>query len=573
MLPSEPSSSLPSTLEIVIEYHQQTKHRPGQYARSAGYMDWANQPLPYRLYEGAEKIHLPLNGASEDSPQSALYHPLTNAPEPISIISISSMLQHSLGLSAWKSYNGTEWALRVNPSSGNLHPTECYLLLPSLDESADNQAGQSVHYNPYIHSLEKRAVIPTENAEFLNQSQGFAIVLTSIAWREIWKYGERAYRYCQHDLGHALAALNMAANLNGWNIQVVDNISSEKLDSIVGFKESQQTSAETEYVDCICWVSREQLNIGKVREWIANFPELTYPHTANQLSQSHQEWPIIDEVFKATHLQPFSFFPSAEQSTKQLPTKQSVNLSTNDINETPLTAEAIIHQRRSAQSFDRATSFMSIDLFLSQLQKTLPEYKVPFSVLSQQSQVHLVIFVHDVRGLDSGLYIWVRNIDHLSQLKDSMSSQFQWQQPVLEQPLFCLKKGDYRRTAKALSCDQDIAADSAYSLGMLARFADNLCIKQSEAPKTEHEVKGVNGTSQYPLLFWETGMIGQVLYLAAETDGLRGTGIGCFFDDQVHDLLGLKDLQWQSLYHFTVGKQIDDKRIASKPAYFHLQNK
>jgi hypothetical protein len=39
----------------------------------------------------------------------------------------------------------------------------------------------------------------------------------------------------------------------------------------------------------------------------------------------------------------------------------------------------------------------------------------------------------------------------------------------------------------------------------------------------------------------------------------------------VHQLLDLKDDQWQTLYHFTVGKAIDDARIASKPAYFHLK--
>jgi nitroreductase len=41
------------------------------------------------------------------------------------------------------------------------------------------------------------------------------IALTSIHWREAWKYGERAFRYCQHDLGHAIAAIRIAAALAG----------------------------------------------------------------------------------------------------------------------------------------------------------------------------------------------------------------------------------------------------------------------------------------------------------------------------------------------------------------------
>ena len=47
----------------------------------------------------------------------------------------------------------------------------------------------------------------------------------------------------------------------------------------------------------------------------------------------------------------------------------------------------------------------------------------------------------------------------------------------------------------------------------------------------------------------------------------RSTGIGCFFDDAVHDVLGLTDNQFQSLYHFTVGISVEDHRLQSSPAY------
>ena len=62
-------------------------------------------------------------------------------------------------------------------------------------------------------------------------------------------------------------------------------------------------------------------------------------------------------------------------------------------------------------------------------------------------------------------------------------------------------------------------------------------------------------------------MIGQVLYLEAEAAGVRGTGIGCFFDDPVHSLLGLETQRFQSLYHFTVGHPIEDQRLTTLPAY------
>ena len=548
-----------SSLQTVKDYHQRTKHRPGAYARSAGNMDWANQPLPYRLYQDTDKIYLPLGQGSNDSPASDLFQQSACSVAAISLQNIASLLQNSLGLSAWKSYNGTEWALRINPSSGNLHPTECYLLLPELQSpavgSSELKKIHSVHYNPYLNCLEKRAVLTDSSAEFLVEAKGFAIVLTSIAWREAWKYGERAYRYCQHDLGHALGALNIAANLNGWNVTVLDEFSNAKVDSLLGLNQSPQLAQEVEYVDCVCWVSAKPADLHKVKQWLNQLGDFNYTGQANQLSQLHQDWPIINAVFKASHQLDFSFISEETKTSSGYAVNSEYVI--NCIKSLPSdeSAQGLIQQRRSAQSFDREASIISSELFLTQLQKTLPTQSVPFSVLPQAAQVNLLLFIHNVQGIDSGLYVWVRNTKHLQDLKSAMHSNFEWQQCYPDKPLYLLKKGNYRRVAKALSCEQDIAADSAYSLGMLARFEESLDYS----------------ASQYPLLFWETGLIGQVLYLAAENDDLRATGIGCFFDDLVHDLLGLKDQQWQSLYHFTVGKQIDDARISTKPAYFHLQ--
>jgi nitroreductase len=71
----------------------------------------------------------------------------------------------------------------------------------------------------------------------------------------------------------------------------------------------------------------------------------------------------------------------------------------------------------------------------------------------------------------------------------------------------------------------------------------------------------------YRRLFWECGVIGQVLYLEAEAAGVRATGIGCFYDDAVHEALGLSGHTWQSLYHFCVGEPIEDARLETSPGY------
>jgi len=103
-----------------------------------------------------------------------------------------------------------------------------------------------------------------------------------------------------------------------------------------------------------------------------------------------------------------------------------------------------------------------------------------------------------------------------------------------------------------ISCSQDIASDGSFTLGMIAPYAQE--IQQY-------------GAHRYKELYWECGVIGQQLYLEATSLGLSGTGIGCYLDDDFHNLLGMKNNNFQSLYHFTVGVGYIDSRIVSKPAY------
>ena len=75
------------------------------------------------------------------------------------------------------------------------------------------------------------------------------------------------------------------------------------------------------------------------------------------------------------------------------------------------------------------------------------------------------------------------------------------------------------------------------------------------------------GPSFYRHLYWESGLVGQIIYLEAEAAGVRATGIGCFYDDPVHEVLGLQSHAFQSLYHFTVGMPVEDTRLTTRPGY------
>jgi len=216
-------------------------------------------------------------------------------------------------------------------------------------------------------------------------------------------------------------------------------------------------------------------------------------------------------------------------------------------------AHKIIRQRRSAVAMDGFSSMDSYDL-VRMLYRVLPD-SPPLGVLSGEPSIHLLVFIHRIDGLQPGLYMLPRTPEAEQALRKLMHEDFIWQKMKdlpANLPLFRLMEGDFRGAAKTVSCHQDIAADGAFAVAMLSEF--------------EPRLQRV-GAAEYRRIHWEAGAIRQVLYLEAEAAGLRSTGIGCFFDDAIHDLLGLSTGNFQTVYHFTVGGAIEDNRISTLPAY------
>jgi len=535
-------------VEDVFRYHEQTKHGFNRYARSAGYMDWENQPNPFRIYENARIVELPLLTEDPQGTHPDLYRRDRNPPREFTLETIAGMLELSLGLSAWKAVGGSQWSLRMNPSSGNLHPTEAHLILRQLPTVP---AGV-YHYNVFSHCLEERALMDAALDQEIAAhfgADGILVGLSSIFWRESWKYGERAYRYCNHDVGHALAALSIAAGLFGWKATYLNGLSDDALDTILGFDKTRFPELEKEEPDLLCFIhSHDRTSVPRTlpEPVIGDFARLAFQSSPNTLSRQRVNWRII---YQTANL--------ARKPTT--PQRNYIFSHVESLCYTPgrLPAAQIIRRRRSAVAFDCSGSLEKTQ-FLAMLDKTLPRNTcAPFDVELMHPCVHLLIFVHHVMNLAPGLYCFVRNEKDTDRLKKAADSSFAWQPIEKNFPLYLLKEGNFRQPAMTVSCHQEIAGESAFSLGMLADFAGTI----GAAPY------------RYRHLFWETGMIGQVLYLEAEAHGVRGTGIGCFFDDAVHEIMGLRDNQYQSLYHFTVGKPIEDPRLATLPPYAHLKNR
>ena len=545
---------------LARHYHDATKHDFTRFARSRGYLDWATQPDPFRRFSGAPMVELPRAPLAAGVAYDALFDGSAGR-HPVDAHSIGEFLRCSMGLSAWKQYGSSRWALRVNPSSGNLHPTEAYVIW----------RGRVCHYAVREHALEERCVIPAAGwGDGPDAAPAFLVALTSIHWREAWKYGERAFRYCQHDAGHAIGALRLAAALLGWRLALLPRWSDAQLAAVLGVDRGQDYgAAELEEPECMAIVTP-----GDPRPWMERDPSplvdaatrAEWRGTANQLSPDREEWPIIDQVAEATRYPGILAYTDAtvrgatlREATVREATARAAPSVTRPHARTPAprnarTARSIVLRRRSALAFDGRGSLRR-DTFLSMLRRLQPPGP-PWDAIDWPPQVHLALFVHRVLDLVPGVYAYLRDRAVLPEWQAAMRPDFLWERIAdpndPDGSLFLLLPIDCRRAANRVSCDQDIAEDGFFGLGMLARFDAAL-----EA----------RGEWFYRRLFWECGLIGQVLYLEAEATGARATGIGCFYDDPVHDMLGLTGHAWQSLYHFSMGVPLEDARLTTQPGY------
>lgn len=563
-----------SASEATRHYHQRTKHTFQAYAKGPDTLDWDAQPAPFRHFSGAETVALP-SYASLQNPVllEALQQPFVSPvpptqPLPLTLETLSALLQLSFGITAWKTYGPDRWAVRANPSSGNLHPTEVYVLIQHMKGMKDGL----YHYRVEDHALERRATLMRlkTSDSGAQETPILHIALSSVMWREAWKYGERAFRYCQLDTGHAIGALSYATHVLGWEAfdQQVDT---PTLNTLLGlnrlgdFPYKRVLATELEEAEVLMRIaltpsSPPRTNkSGAKRSSAASQPLLTDKWTGQWTGlastiDAHPmyQWSIIGEVAAATRLNAPHSTPKAALPSQ---TKACLDDSATSLPQTA--ASQLILQRRSAQRFNPQYT-MPNETFRQLLQALLPSNQTPWNALSSPPLINLVFWVHRVEGLLPGLYALMRAPRLASPFNAALAPHFTREAiyplenhtSAKEAPfmrLHAIDTGTLHRLARSLHCHQDIASNACFAVGMLAEF---------DAP-IAHD------PAYYRDMHHEAGLIGQVLYLHAELHGVRGTGIGCFFDDPVHEVLGLTDAHFQSIYHFTVGQPMEDSRIST----------
>ncbi len=492
----------------LFAYHQATKHTYQSVRANARYLDWHNQPDPFRSYEGASRINLPPEPGFPEigtfDAIAALAESENESERQEKIVLdqdwLSRFLWHSMAVSAWKKIPGTgaRYSLRVNPSSGNLHPTETYVALRAfsgLDEGL-------YHYRADLHAVELRSrgawtqhLARALETPWVSESR-LIVGFTSIFWREAWKYSERAYRYCCHDLGHAMMSALLAARALGLTGGVVAHFSDLRLARSMGLAQSDEAPmAFLVFPPLKSSIESSSTPVGP----FAGIP--------NELSREEVPYELLLGMHAATILpDPAGPLPRVSAA------KQGIAVGNAPVPDAARDAAfgSTARRRRSALDFDARTPPMSRDELEQLLDFATRDWRADwrgnFEGETSQSEsgadlVELYLYVHRVSDCEPGVYRWHRVNRKLEQLH----------------------RGNVQRVAAFLSLEQALAGNSCFTVSMIADLSD---------------ATRVFGNRGYRYVFFEAGAIGQKLYVGAEALGWNATGIGAFYDDDVHRYLG-----------------------------------
>jgi SagB-type dehydrogenase family enzyme len=485
------------------EYHEFTKHTVEKLRRAQHFLDWANMPNPFRHYEGVPLLDLPADPPAPQIPAlEVLDGTAGNTHAKGGAAFLSQLLFYSASISASKrvSSTGSTYALRVNPSSGNLHPTEFHFCTRGLVDWPDGL----YHYRPSSHMAEQRA-IGDFVSKLTDTTAPLVFVMTSIAWREAWKYRDRAYRYCLHDIGHAWQSLTLAARAMGCETFAFGQFSDDEVSACCLLNED-------EWPMLIVTVQGSSIPVATK----GPVETVLFRGESNRLSDEQVPYPRIGQIHSATKfLTEITASPPQTKQTDRGEIKLPSPISTS------LTFGEVVRTRRSALDFRGGDESMS----LAQLATLLASTGKPlFADFAAQPFVQLYLYVHRVDDLAPGVYRY-------------------WSE---HSELELITPGDQRLVAAALSLGQDLAGNACVAFSMIGDF---------------ESATRLYGDRGYRYVHFEAGAIGQRMYLAAEALGLRATGIGAFFDDEVHKYLGLAVGRGQVVYHFAVGHPVHDPRL------------
>jgi SagB-type dehydrogenase family enzyme len=479
-------------LEAARKYHEATKHSYLSIRTNPHFMDWSNQPLPFKIYPTLEPLRLPdevrqtgvaaLSAIAESVPAQ------TNAAPDLE--AVAQLLYLSGGITRKRKYSGGELYFRAAACTGALYEIELYLVCGEL---AGLQAGV-YHFAPAEFGLRKLrsgdyhgALVAATAGEPAIAHAPLSIICTGTYWRNAWKYQARTYRHFGWDNGTLLANLLAVATALGLPARVVGGFVDAQVNRLL------DVDPQREVAFSIVALGHQAAMPPPNSAEISPLRFETVP-----LSQREVDYPLMREMHAASSLDsseevaewrghtPAADFPAPAGAIIPLTPVSDGEMPRDSI-------EQVIQRRGSTRKFARIPiTFTQLSTMLDRATRGVPaDFLEPPG--AQLNDLYLI--VHAVEGLAPGAYVFHRSRGALE----------------------CLKQGNFRADAGYLGLQQELPADAAVDIFFLADL---------------RPILRRFGNRGYRAVQLEAGILGGRLYLAAYAQRLGATGL-TFFDDDV----------------------------------------
>jgi SagB-type dehydrogenase family enzyme len=487
-------------LDAAWSYHNGTKHSYESVRANRHYLDWENQPMPFKIYTDLEKIPLPEHLSSPGVPALkaiAATGAGWGGPATVTCQLVAEILFLSAGITRRRSHFGSEILFRAAACTGALYHIDLYLVCGDLEGL---EAGV-YQFSPQDFSLRRlragdfrSVLIGASGDEPRVANAPCMIVSGSTFWRNAWKYQARAYRHCFWDNGTILANLTAAAAARQIPATLVLGFVDAAVNELL-FLDGRREAA----------LSIVALGSGSSRAPASPVLERLSPETL-PLSKEEVDYPAIKAMHDASSLESETEAAmwregrekaGGERITDEGKTRNRIcPLQPSTQEEAPNdSVEDVIVRRGSTREFAREPiAFAELSTMLDRASRGIES---DFLSLSGPPLNDIYLIVHAVEGLTSGAYVF----------------------RARERALELLKEGDFRRDAGHLGLGQEIPADCSvniYFLADLDRALERL------------------GNRGYRAAQLEAAIMGGKVYLAAYAQRLGASGL-TFFDDDVTD--------------------------------------
>ena len=499
------------------KYHDDTKHSPWSVRNNLHFLDFANRPLPFKIYPTIEPRPLPRDlpqtGVTALSAIAELVRSSRTESIP-DLHDVARILYFSAGITKQRAYPGGEIYFRAAACTGALYEIELYLVTGDLH----GLDGGVYHFNPADVSLRllRRGDFRGNLAQATAMEPTVAhapatIICTGTYWRNAWKYQARTYRHFGWDNGTLLANMLAVSAASGRPAKIVLGFVDAEVNRLLDLESRREVS--------LCLVPLGSV-AGDSPPALREAPALgleTVP-----LSRHEVEYSAMLQMHDASSLETEEEVRGWCESRSTVTSFATVG---EEIRLRPLseekqpedTIEQVILRRGSTRTFDRAAS-----ITLSQLSMILDcaTRGVPADFLeppgSQLNDLYLI--VHSVEGLKPGAYFFQRDRNTLE----------------------VLKLGNFRAAAYHLGLEQELPADACVAIFFLADL---------------QRILEQYGNRGYRAVQLEAGVIGGKMYLAAYAQRLGSTGL-TFFDDDVTTFFSPHAKGKSAIFLLAIGKPL-----------------